>query len=269
MAVYQLRIPLADGTLGGIPFHVNHSSFPTKPPIARVASVHRFSASAILAELCGCPREISGSVKNFHSLRERLATKSWRRGASASGNNASIRAADSREQLHDEFLSFAHVLRWLDRCTRLEGTGCSAITQKQCDSAIFGFASSHDFTVGTFPSVRTCATVRSQSLYPRLGTGSTTGDTTIVPELRWEARWLRSLDALRSSAFSLRVTKAHILDTLELSARVAYPDLLSEGMRIVDVGAGGGLIDEYLERKYGIRTQALEATTLELLTPVP
>lgn len=166
----------------------------------------------------------------------------------------------------DEPLSFAFALRWLDRCQRLEGSGCAMVTRLNCDEALWRFVSTVDFSVGAEPAARMCAT-RSQAhlgwLRPARGSNK---DVRRANESRasldvrlhhatlrvqrpkdvWSprlgARWLENADRLRNSP-SLRVQKAHILDTFELTARAAFPDLLRAGRRIVDVGAGGGMID--------------------------
>lgn len=55
-----------------------------------------------------------------------------------------------------------------------------------------------------------------------------------------------------------RVIKAHVLDTFELHGKHVFASLLAPGRRIVDVGAGGGAIDEYLQLKYGVHVSAYD-----------
>ena len=226
----QLVVPLADGSSSAtIPFTVAHTTFAEKPPQSRVASVLLFSSNALLANLLGCPTRRDGVVLHHASLSNRLTAKALK---TTSWINESY---DQSMLFVDSPISFAQALRWLDRCSRLEHTECAVRHQADCDDVVFRFASSVDFSVGgTLPLVRTCPT-----------------RTTSRPSLRFESEWLQSVESRVDESFSLRVIKPHILDTLELTARVAFPKLLRPGMRILDIGAGGGLIDEYLERKHG------------------
>ena len=196
-------------------------------------SIQLFSSSAILRELLDCQTDGS-SIRGFAQLID-----------SKTGGNKSSSAPQPYRELE---LSFAQALRWLDRaCGRQEGQRATLdhcripMDFHNCQRVLYSFASNLDFTRGTIPAVRTCTT-RTHLDQPHIYNSEAA---TINP------------DAKRVG-LAMTTIKAHVLDTLEVSGRPAFPTLLNRGSRIVDVGAGGGLIDAYLEEKYGVHIRAFD-----------